>query len=437
MSLPWRSALVPTLVLSALIGCGGSHSSTASAGRASFAVLSDTHLHDGADLGASGSDFAAYLAGDRKMIAESEEILDVALGDIETQKPDFLMISGDLTKDGEQVNHLLMSYKLSELRGQGIKVLVIPGNHDIYNPDAVSYLSSPPTAVANVSPDEFKQIYQDCGYGEALYQDSSSLSYVAEPVQGLWVFCLDTAEYDDNLANGSPTTAGRLSAATQTWVLNLLQEAKAKGKTVIGMMHHGIVEHYSGQATLFPEYLITDYATVGKTLADAGLKVIFTGHFHANDISTADFSSSQLYDCETGSLVTAPSPYRYATADLDKKTLAITTSTVTSIPSHPTDFVSYANTFVQEGLYNLAVAQFEASPYSLDAGTAQYVASLLAPAMMAHYAGDESLTDATTTAEINAMVASTDATTQTLGYALLSLWTDKAPADNQVTIPLQ
>lgn len=49
---------------------------------ADFAVFSDPHLHDAAALGASGADFEAYLAQDRKMIAGSQEILDATLADL-------------------------------------------------------------------------------------------------------------------------------------------------------------------------------------------------------------------------------------------------------------------------------------------------------------------------------------------------------------------
>ncbi|WP_005035941.1 metallophosphoesterase family protein [Holophaga foetida] len=286
-----------------------------------------------------------------------------------------------------------------------------------------------------VGPEAFKQIYQDCGYGDAISQDPSSLSYVAEPVPGLWVFALDSCDYADNLTNGTPTTAGRLSQATQAWVLGLLPVAKASGKSVIGMMHHGVVEHYTGQGTQFSEYLVSDYGTVGKTLADAGLKVIFTGHFHANDISQADFTSSKLYDCETGSLVTAPSPYRFASADLDKKTLALSTSQITSIPSHETDFVSWANTFLYNGLNNQSYTLLT-NTYGLDVATATSLAPLMSYGMMAHYAGDES-PDATTQATYNSMLSSTDTATRSMGQILYSLWTDKTPADNVITIPLQ
>ncbi len=100
------------------IVAAGCDSSSDDKGRTSFAfaVLSDVHLHDSATLGASGPEFEAYLAADRnKMIAESEEILDAALADLKVTPLDFMLISGDLTKDGERVNHELLSSKLVAL----------------------------------------------------------------------------------------------------------------------------------------------------------------------------------------------------------------------------------------------------------------------------------------------------------------------------------
>ena len=408
--------------------------SIANLGPISFAVISDTHLHDGATLGASGSDFEAYLAQDRKMIAQSQETLDATLADLTAKKPEFLLISGDLTKDGEKVNHQLMASKLAALRALGTRTFVVPGNHDINNPDAVSYLTSPPTSVDRVSPAEFKQIYADFGYNAALYQDPNSLSYVAEPVAGLWLFAIDSCEYTDNLALGTPVTAGRLSQSTQDWILGLLQIAKLKGKTVIGMMHHGIVEHYIGQAQQFPDYVLTDYTTVGKRLSDAGMNLVFTGHFHANDIAFKDFGTSKLYDCETGSLVTAPTPYRFVNLDMPARSYQIATSHVLSIPSHPADFVSFESSFLLNGLIGISIYQFTHAPYNLDVATATAIAPMVAASMVAHYAGDETLTDTALASSLAGMAASTDPATRTLGMGMLSLWNDPPPSDNNVTL---
>jgi hypothetical protein len=152
-------------------------------------------------------------------------------------------------------------------------------------------------------------------------------------------------------------TAGRLRPETQAWLLARLAEAKRKGKLAIGMMHHGLVPHFAGQAQQFSDYLLTDHAAVGKELADAGLRVVFTGHFHANDAVAEDFGTSTLHDVETGSLVTSPSPYRIVQVDVPARRLAITTRTVRAIPSHPTDFVSFAGDFLATGLSGIVQTQ--------------------------------------------------------------------------------
>jgi len=74
----------------------------------------------------------------------------------------------------------------------------------------VSFQTSPPTPVERVSPSLFKRIYDEYGYREAIAQDPSSLSYVAEPAPGIWLFAIDSAEYGNNEALGHPVTAGRI-----------------------------------------------------------------------------------------------------------------------------------------------------------------------------------------------------------------------------------
>ena len=130
----FHTTILPVLLLATALACGGHNqdSSKVPVGKASFAVMSDTHVHDTATLGASGAEFEAYLAQDRKMIVESQETLDATLTDLKTQKLDFLLITGDLTKDGEKVNHQLMASKLAQVRALGTKVFVIPGNHDVF-----------------------------------------------------------------------------------------------------------------------------------------------------------------------------------------------------------------------------------------------------------------------------------------------------------------
>lgn len=430
------SLLIAALLALALClaGCGSDNSDSPPAS-ARFAVLSDPHLYDGETLGTSGEEFEAYLAQDRKMLVESGEILSAAIDALKPKSLDFVIVSGDLTKDGERVNHQLMAARLTELENAGVAVYVVPGNHDINNPHALSYLSSPAEAVATVSPEEFKQIYAPFGYDEALFSDEHSLSYIVEPVKGVWLFALDSCIYADNLEQGSPTTAGAFSDATLAWILERLETARAQGKVVFGMMHHGIVEHFIGQSVQFPEYVLENWQGVAEQLADGGLNLLFTGHFHANDITRYDFSNSAIFDVETGSLVSYPSPYRLVDFDIPNESLSVHTEYVTAIESHAVDFVNYAKSYLEDGLTTITLYQLAHAPYNLSEPTLSAVAGLVVSALMAHYAGDEAA-DAETIATYGAMLASEDPVTRALGQSLAALWTDAPPADNEVSVEL-
>ena len=86
-----------------------------------------------------------------------------------------------------------------------------------------------------------------------------------------------------------------------------IAEAKEAGDEIIGMMHHGIIEHFDGQATVFAPYVVEGYEEASQLFADAGLKYMFTGHFHAQDVAAMTTKDGNtIYDIMTGALVTAP-----------------------------------------------------------------------------------------------------------------------------------
>lgn len=401
---------------------------TALAQTARVAVIADPHFYDG-DLGTTGLAFEAYLVQDRKMLRESEAILTSAVRMIRAKRPDLVLVSGDLTKDGELASHQKFAAHLARLEAAGVEVLVCPGNHDINNPHAVAFEGDTVTPVPTVSAEEFASIYNDFGFGEALERDPHSLSYMAEPVPGLWVFSLDVCKYDDNLVTGHPETGGTLRPETLAWVLEKLAEARTLGKEVIAFQHHGITEHYTGQSGAFAEYVVDDWQTLSATLANAGLKMVFTGHYHANDITEtiSTDGSPTLYDVETGSLVTYPSPIRFLTLADDQA--AIHTEYVTRIayPTGGVPFPEYAEAFLYDGL--LGIAQYTlVNQYGLDAVTAAQLTPYVADAFSAHYAGDEIL-DGETMTMIMGLLNHPDSTRQFLGQMLFSLWTDLPPAD--------
>jgi len=407
-------------------------------------VFSDPHYFD-PSLGTSGAAFETYLASDRKLIAESDAIIRAMVSQVEAQNPQVVLVSGDLTKDGEQLSHHTMAAYLAQMKAGGRKVFVVPGNHDIENEGASSYAGDAATPVSAISASEFADIYKDLGFSDAIARDSNSLSYVAEIVPGLWLLALDSCIYGD--VRGPMQSSGRFLDGTQTWIQVQLDQAKSRGVRVMAMMHHGLVEHFTNQSLIFPEFLVNDRNAVAGLLSNGGVGVVFTGHFHANDITrgTPSAGGKSIYDVETGSAVTYPCPYRIV--DVSDDTLAITTQHITSIDydlGTKPDFQTYARDSLRMGLETLITTLIEVAPYSVAPTNASQLAPWLGDGLVAHYAGDEVMpmpADASdgqpnVQSEIQALQSSSNTVMQLSGMMLQSIWTDLPPSDNTVILDL-
>ena len=69
--------------------------------------------------------------GDGRVLEYGWEVMDAFLDDTKKEDPDLLILSGDLTLDGEKASHEELAELLEGLSEAGIEVAVIPGNHDI------------------------------------------------------------------------------------------------------------------------------------------------------------------------------------------------------------------------------------------------------------------------------------------------------------------
>jgi predicted MPP superfamily phosphohydrolase len=396
-----------------------------------IAVLSDLHYMDPSLLKKDGSAFQMYLLQDPKLLAESGAILQQILHKLVIEKPDLVLISGDLTKDGELVSHKSLLKQLQILGLNHIKVLVVPGNHDINNPDAKLFNGDNATSVATITPENFKSLYADYGYKTAIARDPNSLSYVSEPVKDLRILALDANEYYNN----SPVycvVAGNIKDATMEWAKKQLADAKVKGKTVIGMMHHGIVEHFTGESVIFPDYLVDNWGARADEFMKAGLKVMFTGHFHANDATQRNLGNLSLVDIETGSPVIYASPYRII--NLVNNKLYIKTDHVEHI-NYPglngVPFPDFEKAFSLNGFEIQAKYMLMSAPYNVPEDVATQISPVFAEAMMAHFAGDETLS-----AEANEEIQTISAISPDLANIIYGLYTDLPPKDNDLIVDL-
>jgi len=395
-----------------------------------IAVFSDPHYHD-PSLGISGAAFEAYLMQDRKMIAQSKPIIESVIQNLKNSSASVILIPGDLTKDGEKINHEKFAALLAELESAGKRVFVIPGNHDINNPQSFSYSGSATTLIPTVSAAGFSTIYAQFGYNEALYRDPNSLGYVVTLNANTWLLAMDGCRYNEN---GSVSiTGGKFSDASYLWIKEKLTEAKNKNIKVIGMVHHGLVEHYPGQSLVFAEYLLENWQTKSAELADLGLQVVFTGHFHAQDIAKKDGANGHfLFDIETGSLVTWPVPYRTVTFTTTNK-LVVSTSHLTTLTGYP-DFEAFSRTYLQQGMDTLVKLQLMYPPYSLPYEQTAMIAPLVVSGFIAHYHGDEVI-DPITQGGVDALIGM-GGTAALLGMSIQGMFSDPAPVDQNLEIDL-
>ena len=359
------------------------------------AIISDIHVMAPELLVNEGPAFDDYLRQDRKMLKESPLILDELTRQLIDLHPQVVLLTGDITKDGEEASHrYVREHCVDLLQAHGIAVLVIPGNHDINNPHAVAYDGQHTQRVKTITPEEFAHIYADYGYGNALARDEHSLSYVYQLTPQVRVLALDACEYELNdFDQDLCRHEGRLKPETLAFAEEQMADARRQGMYVIGMMHHGLIEHWKYQERLIPGYVVDDHKHIARRLSRAGLEVIFTGHAHTQDI----VCEHGIYDIETGSTVSYPSPYR--TAELKGTTLSVHTHHVAHIDydTGGVDLQLYGREATAGGFRSIAGPLL---PDHLPQDLRERALAFGAEAMCNNYAGDEELTYAERT-EIN------------------------------------
>lgn len=330
-----------------------------------FGVLSDPHYFPTQYNGTRGEDYQNQISGDLRLMGEGEALTTGAVDQMleEGNLPSVLLVTGDLSSEGELASHQGFAQQMARLQQAGVTVLVIPGNHDLYNSSAMTFESDTQvkdngTGSLWTTEAQFREIYASMGYDEAATVSASNgvltsvkyyvddlgedgiancqggLSYLAVTNSGYAFLMVDTEIYTPDF-NGKDQAwgsgKGMISDGLLAWILDQLAWCKEQGLTVVSGMHHPLLVHNNTSETEF----ITDRAqvqsgensytadtnnTLVKTLADAGLRWVFTGHMHENDIASyTTASGNTLYDMETGGLVAYPAPYRTVTATRSHK----------------------------------------------------------------------------------------------------------------------
>jgi 3',5'-cyclic AMP phosphodiesterase CpdA len=267
-----------------------------------FAIASDPHIALSHTVDLSKPRF--------HLVEASIPIFECVLKHLEQLNLDFLLLPGDLTQDGEPDNHQWLQKRLAQLP---FPTYVIPGNHDVLTPF--------PTE-KNIGWSQFPAYYRHAGY-----KNNEKLYYTCEILPDVQLIALNSNQFDS-----TGKQLGCLDEEQLEWLERVL--LAARDKFILVMVHHNVIEHLPGQShhLMGKRYMLDNAPILLEKLRKAGVKLIFSGHLHVQDIA----EQAGIYDITTGSTVGYPHPYRVlhlSSSDRGSKHLKIESFYVKNIPS--------------------------------------------------------------------------------------------------------
>lgn len=232
-----------------------------------IAVASDLHYLSQA-LTDNGPLFQEVVRrGDGKLMLYIEEITEAFTEQMIAEKPDLLILSGDLSFNGEYQSHVDLTEKLRRIEEAGVQVLALSGNHDVNLSFTVRYEGEGYERVQNTTAEDFRALYRDFGYAEALSVDDISGSYVYAPCQGLRIIMLDTNSQIGNI----------FPEKSFSWLEQQLMEAQQDGAQVITASHQNLLIHNS---LFISSYRIMNGMELEVLLKKYGVLAHLSGHMH-------------------------------------------------------------------------------------------------------------------------------------------------------------
>ncbi len=302
-----------------------------------FAVASDLHYELQEDLEWFSEDpIFGYANRRAAMETESRYIIDEFLNQCaQNEKIEFILIPGDISNEGRAVKdqHLEIVEKFRKFEEEtGKQIYVINGNHDAGKGE-----NEGETSLA-----EFREIYYEFGFGEALSTMDGNLSYTADLNEKYRLIASDSC--DINRSTGDGMTDDRVE-----WVINEAEKAYADGKYPILMMHHNLLDHMPVQSVLSKDFIIRNHLATAEKFANAGIKVVFTGHEHCSDANTyTSTKGKQITDFATTALTMYPLQYRIV--EMSDESIYYDIATIERIDTEnlKDDVVGYTDAHIEE-----------------------------------------------------------------------------------------
>lgn len=261
--------------------------------KTSFWVISDTHLIADSlhDDGQAFSQMQKTSQG--KDLYYQETALSAFVRMAEEKKPAAIIVTGDVTFNGERVSAERFAEIFKPLTKT--KLLVLPGNHDIYDGWAREFHGKKQYYAGQISPRMWRNIFRT-SYETAVSVDNSSLAYSVQLNSDYLLILADSNDYGKEESSTAPATAGFLGKEQRKWIKEQLQYASQNNLRVIFCMHHNLYAH---NPAVNKGYVVDDYRELRKLLAQYNVKLVFSGHIHAQNIMSPQNS------CPATEVVTA------------------------------------------------------------------------------------------------------------------------------------
>ena len=294
-----------------------------------FVTISDPHFYPESLMGDNCDAWQAYASTNTKQFSQSEQMVRTAIETAVARNPQlkYILIPGDLTKDGEYEAHVAFAALLEEYEAKyGVEFIVINGNHDTNQDRALTFENGKKERARSIQADEFATVYKNLGYDIAFTRyakDNESkengLSYAvdlkdAKGNESFRLIVIDSCKYTFDEETADHETGGAVTEELMLWVKGLADDAYANGKTPFVMLHHGLAAHMETEPSITFAFPLDNYMEVAERFASWGIHYAFTGHLHTDDIACVINDDGEvLYDCETASVTSYPCTYREMT----------------------------------------------------------------------------------------------------------------------------
>ncbi len=275
-----------------------------------FFLVTDTHIF-GQALGTSGAAFQKLDAYGSTCYKASGALFDAAAKTmLNMPEIDTVLLSGDITSNGEYLSNAEAAKHLEALQNAGKRVIAVTATHDYTSDDrfpgrvieSFAYEGEKSVPARGTKRTELDGFYAKFGKQQALSVHEASGSYCIRLKDGYRVLCLN----DD----GNGVNCG-YDRECMNWIHENVQAAHAAGDFIFAMTHHPVVPPSPLYPMVSKRDMLLDYETVADTFASWGLTLIFTGHTHIQCIRSRKTPSGRtFYDVGTAALVSYPVPIR-------------------------------------------------------------------------------------------------------------------------------